>query len=61
MGQVFCKNFDTLIHRFIRTGHYLSKAEVIRAGMRLLEIQEFEPLELEAAMLEALKSPSRPL
>lgn len=61
MSQALGKHFDVLISRFIKTGRYQSKSEVVRAGLRLLEDEEFEPPELEAAMLEALKSPSRPL
>ncbi|HEU0010877.1 MAG TPA: type II toxin-antitoxin system ParD family antitoxin [Verrucomicrobiae bacterium] len=61
MAQALGKHFDALVDRFIRTGRYQSKTEVVRAGLRLLEDQEFEPPELEAAMLEALKSCSRPL
>jgi putative addiction module CopG family antidote len=61
MAQPCGKHFDALIQRLIKAGRYQNKAEVVRAGLRLLEDQEFEPPELEAAMLEALKSPSRPL
>jgi len=61
MAQDLGKHFNSLINRFIKTGRYQSKTEVVRAGLRLLEDQEFESAELEAAMLEALKTPSRPL
>lgn len=61
MAQPLGKHFEVLIRRLIETGRYQSKSEVVRAGLRLLEVQEFEPPELEAAMLEALNSSSRPL
>jgi antitoxin ParD1/3/4 len=61
MAATLSNHFDSLINRLIKTGRYQNKGEVVRAGLRLLEDQEFEAPAVEAAMLEALRSPARPL
>ena len=37
MSKVITPHFENLIDRFIASGRYNNKSEVIRAGLRLLE------------------------
>ncbi len=40
MSKVITPHFEQLIDRFIATGRFNNKSEVIRAGLRLLEEHE---------------------
>ncbi len=40
MSKVITPHFDRLIDRFIASGRFNNKSEVIRAGLRLLEEHE---------------------
>jgi putative addiction module CopG family antidote len=40
MSKVITPHFEGLIDRFIRSGRFNNKSEVIRAGLRLLEEHE---------------------
>jgi antitoxin ParD1/3/4 len=40
MSKVITPHFEQLIDRFIASGRFNNKSEVIRAGLRLLEDQE---------------------
>ena len=40
MGKVITPHFERLIDRFIASGRFNNKSEVIRAGLRLLEEHE---------------------
>lgn len=40
MSKVITPHFDQVIERFIATGRFNNKSEVIRAGLRLLEEHE---------------------
>jgi len=55
------KHFDELIRRLRATGRYQNDSEVLRAGLRLLEDQEFAPAALELELIKSLNSPVRPL
>jgi antitoxin ParD1/3/4 len=55
------KHFDELIRRLRATGRFQNDSEVIRAGLRLLEDQEFAPAALELELIKSLRSPVRPL
>jgi putative addiction module CopG family antidote len=54
-------HFDELIRRLRATGRYQNDSEILRAGLRLLEDQEFAPAALELELLKSLHSPVRPL
>ena len=55
------EHFDELIRRLRATGRYQNDSEILRAGLRLLEDQEFAPAALELELLKSLHSPVRPL
>jgi antitoxin ParD1/3/4 len=40
MSKVITPHFEELINRFVATGRFNNKSEVIRAGLRLLEEHE---------------------
>ena len=40
MSKVITPHFEALINRFVATGRFNNKSEVIRAGLRLLEDHE---------------------
>jgi len=40
MSKVITPHFEALINRFVATGRFNNKSEVIRAGLRLLEEHE---------------------
>lgn len=40
MSKVITPHFERLIDRFVASGRFNNKSEVIRAGLRLLEDQE---------------------
>ena len=40
MGSVITPHFERLIERFVASGRFNNKSEVIRAGLRLLEEHE---------------------
>jgi len=40
MGKVITPHFERLIDRFVASGRFNNKSEVIRAGLRLLEEHE---------------------
>ena len=40
MGKVITPHFEELIERFVASGRFNNKSEVIRAGLRLLEEHE---------------------
>jgi antitoxin ParD1/3/4 len=40
MSKVITSHFDKLIDRFVSSGRFNNKSEVIRAGLRLLEEHE---------------------
>jgi putative addiction module CopG family antidote len=61
MGYNLGKHFEELIRRLRATGRYQNDSEVLRAGLRLLEDQEFAPAALELELLKSLDSPVRPL
>ena len=42
MGKVITPHFEQVIERFIATGRFNNKSEVIRAGLRLLEEHELQ-------------------
>jgi len=42
MSKVITPHFEELIDRFVATGRFNNKSEVIRAGLRLLEEHEAE-------------------
>ncbi len=42
MGKVITPHFERLIDRFVASGRFNNKSEVIRAGLRLLEEHETE-------------------
>ena len=54
-------HFDELIRRLRATGRYQNDSEILRAGLRLLEDQEFAPAALELELLKSLHSRVRPL
>ena len=43
-------HFENFIHNEINSGRYNSASEVIRSGLRLLEIEEKKTLELRKAL-----------
>lgn len=43
-------HFESFVHNEITTGRYNSASEVIRSGLRLLEIEEKKILELRKAL-----------
>jgi antitoxin ParD1/3/4 len=65
MSKVITPHFEELIDRFVATGRFNNKSEVIRAGLRLLEEHEASASsasreELGRAIQTALND-SRPL
>jgi len=65
MSKVITPHFEELIDRFVATGRFNNKSEVIRAGLRLLEEHEASASatgreELERLIQTALNDP-RPL
>jgi len=42
MSKAITAHFDQMIERFIATGRFNNKSEVIRAGLRLLEEHELQ-------------------
>ncbi len=40
MSKVLTPHFEQLIHRFVASGRFNNRSEVIRAGLRLLEEHE---------------------
>jgi antitoxin ParD1/3/4 len=65
MSKVITPHFEELIDRFVATGRFNNKSEVIRAGLRLLEEHEATALtasreDLSRAIQTALRDP-RPL
>ena len=42
MSKVITPHFEQVIERFIATGRFNNKSEVIRAGLRLLEEHELQ-------------------
>jgi antitoxin ParD1/3/4 len=65
MSTVLTPHFDKLIDRFIASGRFNNKSEVIRAGLRLLEDHEAKATtasreELSGIIQTALMDP-RPL
>jgi len=42
MGKVITAHFEEVIEKFIASGRFNNKSEVIRAGLRLLEEHEFQ-------------------
>lgn len=49
--------FDEFVQKQISAGRYKNVSEVIRAGLRLLEIEENKVLALKKAIQEGLDSP----
>jgi antitoxin ParD1/3/4 len=65
MNKVITPHFEELIDRFVATGRFNNKSEVIRAGLRLLEEHEAKASassreDLERVIQTALLDP-RPL
>ncbi|MGO8930436.1 MAG: type II toxin-antitoxin system ParD family antitoxin [Limisphaerales bacterium] len=65
MSKVITPHFEKLIDRFVATGRFNNKSEVIRAGLRLLEEHETTAArasreDLSRVIETALKDP-RPL
>lgn len=65
MSKVITPHLEELIDRFIASGHFNNKSEVIRAGLRLLEDREARATaasgdELQRVIQTALSDP-RPL
>lgn len=65
MSKVITPHFEQLIHRFVASGRFNNKSEVIRAGLRLLEEHETKAMtagreELSRIIHTALAD-SRPL
>jgi antitoxin ParD1/3/4 len=67
MSKVITSHFEEMIDRFIATGRFNNKSEVIRAGLRLLEDAETKAVrslptrdDLSQIIKTALKDP-RPL
>jgi antitoxin ParD1/3/4 len=65
MSKVITPHFEELIDRFVATGRFNNKSEVIRAGLRLLEEHEAKASaasreDLERVIQTALTDP-RPL
>ena len=50
------KHFDKFISRQVKKGRYSSVSEAIRAGLRLLEIEEAKLEALRNALIEGEKS-----
>lgn len=52
---------DKFVSRMLATGRYTDEGEIMREALRLLERREQgEPVELETALLEGVRSPHRP-
>lgn len=49
--------FDQFVQSQVSTGRYKNVSEVIRAGLRLLEIEENKTIALRNAIQEGLNSP----
>ena len=49
--------FDEFVQTQVTTGRYKNVSEVIRAGLRLLEIEESKVIALKLAIQEGLDSP----
>ncbi len=65
MSEVIAPHFEKLIDRFVATGRFNNKSEVIRAGLRLLEEHQAtaaatSPDDLSRIIQTALMDP-RPL
>jgi antitoxin ParD1/3/4 len=64
MSKVITPHFEKLIDRFVASGRFNNKSEVIRAGLRLLEEHEANAVanrdDLSRIIETALKDP-RPL
>lgn len=50
------QHFDSFIQSQIETGRYASTSEVVRAGLRLLEIEEEKLRNLRQALINGEKS-----
>ena len=65
MSKVITTHFDEMIDRFIASGRFNNRSEVIRAGLRLLEDHEVKALapsrEDLTAVIRAALDDSRPL
>jgi antitoxin ParD1/3/4 len=49
-------HFATFVERQVKTGRYESEADVLRAGLRLLEEHEMKVERLRAALIEGEES-----
>lgn len=54
MSKVITPHFEEVIERFIATGRFNNKSEVIRAGLRLLEEHELQFERASRADLERI-------
>jgi antitoxin ParD1/3/4 len=65
MGKVITAHFERVIDRFIASGRFNNKSEVIRAGLRLLEEHEAKVAspsrEDLSHLIQAALSDARPL
>ncbi len=52
----FSDHFSRFIDERVRTGHYSSASDVVRAGLRLLEEHEAKLAALQAALIEGEQS-----
>ena len=61
MEIALTKELETFIGERVRSGRYVDASEVVREALRALQLrEEFESPELEAALLEGVRSPHRP-
>jgi putative addiction module CopG family antidote len=61
MKVVLTEELKMFVKEKVRSGRYRDESDVMRDGLRALELRdEFESLALEAALLEGIRSPHRP-
>jgi putative addiction module CopG family antidote len=61
MKVTLTEELKTLVKEKVRSGRYADESDVMRDALRALEMRDdYEPPEIEAAVLEGVRSPHRP-
>ena len=61
MKVTLTEELETLVKEKVRSGRYADESDVMRDALRALELRDdYESPELEAVLLEGVRSPHRP-